>query len=145
MIDARGKHHWQEQQSFTSVVYILRYALPRVDTDYSLWLDQTLLQIPGRLPETFREIFYNEVAATGLSEEGAWGKGVLFAHPQDVHYDMKNETESKAAGRLMTRLSARLANRYRQRCIWELEQCDNADDESKDNQTLEREDVSLTG
>lgn len=125
-------------ESFTSVVYILRYALPHVDADYSLWLDQILLQIPGRLPEAFREIFYNEIAATGLSEEGAWGKGVLFAHPQDVHYDMKIETELKAAGRLMTRLSARLANRYRRRCIWELEQRDNADDESEDYQTLGR-------
>lgn len=57
--------------SLTSVVYLLRYALPRVDAEYSLWLDQSLLQIPGRLPEAFREIFHNEIAATGLGEEGA--------------------------------------------------------------------------
>ena len=61
--------------SFTAVVYNLRYALPRVEADYSLWLDQILLQIPGRLPEAFREIFHPEIAAAGSIGKAPWGQG----------------------------------------------------------------------
>jgi hypothetical protein len=134
--------------SFMAVVRILRYALPRVEADYSPWLDQILLQIPGRLPEALREIFYDEIAAAGSGEETPWGKGVLFAHPQDIHYDLNSAAESDVAGRLMTSLSARLANRYRRRCILDLKRRDNTGDAAGGDQphfqNLEREDVSLT-
>lgn len=134
--------------SFVTVVRTLRYALPRVEADYSPWLDQILLQIPGRLPEAFREVFYDEITAAGSGEETPWGKGALFAHPQDVHYDLNNDAESDGAGRLMTSLSARLVNRYRRRCILDSKQRDSIGDAPGDDQTktqnLEREDVSLT-
>jgi len=104
--------------TFASAVYFLRYALPRVKADYSLWLDQFLLQIPGILPQAFREIFHRELATVEQSDEPRWRQGALFAHPQDVHYDLQNTNEVHTVGRLTTRLSARLANIYWRRCIW---------------------------
>lgn len=135
-------------KSFITVVRVLRYALPRMEVDYSPWLDQILLQIPGRLPEALLEIFYDGVAATSSGEEIPWGKGILFAHPQDVHYDLKSVAESDAAGRLMSSLSARLAHRYRRRCILDSKRRDNIGDASEGDQIhfqdLEREDLPLT-
>ncbi|KAK4891059.1 hypothetical protein LTR27_010266 [Elasticomyces elasticus] len=103
-------------ESFKAVVYTLRFWLPRIEDDYSRWLDQILLQIPGTMPDVFREVLSPHllVAAreNGLDPEAQWGRGSLFAHPQDVQYWIKETSQASAAGRLMTRSSTRLANRY---------------------------------
>lgn len=142
-----GSEH-MSWQPFTSVVCFLRYVLPRLESDYSPWLDQILLQIPGKLPEAFREVFHREMAVAETAQ-ARWGEGVLFAHPQDVHYDLKNVAESAAAGRILTRLSARLANRYRRRCMSSFRQRYNTEVASRRDEdhisTLSREDVSLDG
>ncbi|PQE12516.1 Heterokaryon incompatibility protein [Rutstroemia sp. NJR-2017a BBW] len=43
---------------FSTFVYTLRFMLPRLRYDYPVWFDQILLQIPGKIPEDFREVFY---------------------------------------------------------------------------------------
>ncbi|KAK5711192.1 SNF1-interacting protein [Elasticomyces elasticus] len=110
--------------SFKAVVYTLRFWLPRIEDDYSPWLDQILLQIPGTMPDVFREVLSPQLLdaarETGVDPEAQWGRGSLFAHPQDVQYWIKETSEASAAGRLMTRLSTRLANRYKRRCFEKL-------------------------
>ncbi|RYP09586.1 hypothetical protein DL765_008396 [Monosporascus sp. GIB2] len=106
--------HWD---AFVSLVLTLRFALPRLRTDYSVRLDQVLLQIPGRIPEVFREVFHCEIKGDVPSEDtSAWGYGPLFSHPQDVLYWMSSTSEEHKVGRVLTRLSTRLCNRYRNKC-----------------------------
>jgi hypothetical protein len=109
---------------FSTFVYTLRFILPRLRYDYPVWFDQILLQIPGKIPENFREVFYDafeEDRTVHLQAETNWGYGPMFAHPQDVLYWLTNTSEASKAGRVLTGLSVRLCNRYKNRCFWKME------------------------
>lgn len=104
--------------SFSSFVCTLRFALPRLRSDYPSSIDQILLQIPGKIPENFREVFYAAFAGNPAdNQKPVWGYGTLFAHPQDVLYWLSETSEDCKAGRVLTSLSSRLCNRYRKRCF----------------------------
>ncbi|PQE08110.1 Heterokaryon incompatibility protein [Rutstroemia sp. NJR-2017a BVV2] len=108
---------------FSTFVYTLRFTLPRLRYDYPVWFDQILLQIPGKIPESFREVFYEEFEGDRTShqqDEITWGYGPMFAHPQDVLYWLTNKSEASKAGRVLTGLSVRLCNRYKNRCFWKM-------------------------
>jgi hypothetical protein len=44
-------------ETFASFVSLLRFTLPRLKTDYAVWFDKILLQISGKIPEIFKEVF----------------------------------------------------------------------------------------
>lgn len=120
---------------FSTFVCTLRFTLPRLRSDYPFWFDQILLQIPGKIPEVFREVFYEEFEGDRTDHQQAeitWGYGPMFAHPQDVLYWLTDTSEASKAGRLLTSLSVRLCNRYKNRCFWKMER------DSKDHAAVER-------
>ncbi|RMZ71995.1 heterokaryon incompatibility [Pyrenophora seminiperda CCB06] len=102
---------------FVSLVHTFQFTLLRVDVDYPVWLDQVLLQIPGNIPEMFKEPFRSQVEGPVSSvDNSVWGCGPLFAHPQDILYWVSSPLEEHNAGRNLSRMSTRLCNRYRRRC-----------------------------
>ena len=102
---------------FVSLVNMFQFSLLRVDVDYPVWLDQVLLQIPGNIPEMFREPFRSQIEGPVSPEDSSvWGCGPLFAHPQDILYWVSSPLKEHNVGRNLSRMSTRLCNRYRRRC-----------------------------
>ncbi|PQE28239.1 Heterokaryon incompatibility protein [Rutstroemia sp. NJR-2017a WRK4] len=74
----RCGRHGMDWDVFSTFVYTLRFLLPRLRYDYPVWFDQILLQIPGKIPEHFREVFYEAFEgdrAVHQPAETTWGYG----------------------------------------------------------------------